>query len=310
MNNQENQTDNDFKLSGPSRLTTVNWQDESHRRSVIASLVKGVYVLKVDHRQHRQGCEALAPAWWESFNFKLLRFLTDDGDYSIFGAVYEYIPESKGAPKYVIAFRGTMVKQDSFFGDMKLNINILINTLHRRSRFVKAMQAVENMVSEKGASNIWLAGHSLGAAIAMLAGKTMAKEGIFLESYLYNPPFIAAPIELIKSRRVRRGLLVASTAITAGLAAVLQSKKQRQQSEDLFRTLSPWLPNLFVNSSDCICSEYIAHFEHREKMRSCGVGVLGNLATRFMARAVYECCWKGTLAGRKIPHNSFSLCDY
>ncbi|KAI3965380.1 hypothetical protein MKX01_042861 [Papaver californicum] len=284
----ENQTENDFKLSGPSHLTMVNWQDESYRRSIIASLVKGVYVLKSDHRQHRQGtCEALAPPWWESFNFKLLRILTDDGDCSIFGAVYEYIPESKGAPKYVVAFRGTMVKEDSCVGDMKLNINILFNTLHRRSRFVKAMQAVENMVSEKGASNIWLAGYSLGAAIAMLAGKTIAKEGIFLESYLYNPPFIAAPIELIKSRRVRRGLLVACTVVTAGLTVVLQSKKQRQQSEDLFRTLSPWVPNLFVNSSDYICSEYIAHFEHREKMRSVGVGALANLATRYSWQGLF-----------------------
>ncbi|KAI3977113.1 hypothetical protein MKX01_042803 [Papaver californicum] len=272
MNSQAYQADNDFKLSGLSRLTTVNWQDERYRRSIIASLVKGVYVLKSDHRQHLKGCEALAPPWWESFNFKLLRFLTDDGDC---------------APKYVVAFRGTMIKQDSFVGDMKLNINILFNTLHRRSRFVKAMEAVENMVSEKGASNIWLAGHSLGAAIAMLAGKTMAKEGIFLESYLYNPPFIAVPIELIPSRRVRHGLLVACTVVTAGLTIVLKNKQQRQQSEDLFRTLSVWVPNLFLNPSDLICSEYIAHFEHREKMRSDGVGFLANLATRHSCQGLF-----------------------
>ncbi|MCL7041380.1 hypothetical protein MKW94_028345, partial [Papaver nudicaule] len=262
-------------------------QDERYRRSVLASLVKGVYVLKDDHRRHRVGSEALAPPWWESFDFKLLCYLTDDKDYSIFGAVYEYMTESKGAPKYVIAFRGTMVKEDSYFGDMKLNMNIMINTLHHRSRFKKAMEAVEKMVSKKGASNIWLAGHSMGAAIAMLVGKSMAKDGIFLESYLYNPPFIAVPIELTPSRRVRRGILVACTLVTVGLTAVLQNKQERQQSEDLFTTLSPWLPNLFLNPSDIICSEYLAYFEQREMMESCGVGVIGNLATRYSWQGLF-----------------------
>ncbi|MCL7036299.1 hypothetical protein MKW94_017620 [Papaver nudicaule] len=276
MANQTDNDINDFKVSGPSHLTPVNWQDERYRRSVIASLVKGVYVLKSDHRKHL----ALAPPWWESFHFKLLRYLTDEKDYSIFGAVYEYIPEAEGAPKYVIAFRGTMVKHDSYLGDMKLNMNVLLNKLHRRSRFKIAMKAVEKMVSEKGDSSIWLAGHSLGASIAMIVGKTMAKEGILLETYLYNPPFIAFPVELIPGKIVRHGILVTRTLVIAGLAAVLQSKKDRQQSADLFATLSQWLPKLFLNASDFICSEYIAYFEHREMLESCGVGVLANFATR------------------------------
>ncbi|MCL7048676.1 hypothetical protein MKW94_015395 [Papaver nudicaule] len=283
-----NQTGNDFVSSGLSRLTLApNWNDVRYRRSVIASLVKGVYVLKDDHRRHRKGSETLAPAWWESFDFKLLKPLMDGGDFSIFGAVYEYKPTFNNshdltrAPKFVIAFRGTSKNQDTVLGDMSLNIDIFRNALHRRSRFEKAMQAVENMVDEKGACNIWLAGHSLGAAIAMLSGKTKAKEGIFLESYLYNPPFIAAPIELIPSRKVRFGVQVACTIITVGLNVVLQNNQERQQSEDLFSTLSPWVPNLFLHPSDPICSGYIGYFEHRETLQSFGVGVIGNLATRY-----------------------------
>ncbi|KAI3957041.1 hypothetical protein MKW92_006141, partial [Papaver armeniacum] len=272
-------------------------QDKCYRRSVIASLVKGVYVLKDDHRRHRKGSEALAPPWWEAFDFKLVRSIMDDGDCSIIGAVYEYKAKSNnygrligafsskknnltGAPKYVIAFRGTSVNQDTFIGDMKLNMNLLMNKLHRRSRFEKAMQAVESMVSEYGASNIWLAGHSLGSAIAMLAGKTMAKEGIILESYLYNPPFVAAPIEFITSRRVRRGVLVACSLITATLTVVLQNKEERQQSEDLFKTLSLWVPNLFVHPDDIICSGYIAYFEQQEVLENWELGNIGRLATR------------------------------
>ncbi|XP_026405451.1 GDSL esterase/lipase At4g10955-like [Papaver somniferum] len=261
----------------------------------MASLVKGVYVLKDDHRRHRQGSEALAPPWWESFNFKLMHSLMDDGDSSIFGAVYEYIPVSnnfhdlKRAPKYVVAFRGTSRKQDTVLGDILLDIGVLVNTLHRSLRFKKAAQAVRKTFSEEGASrsNIWLAGHSLCASIAMLAGKTMAKEGIFLESYLYNPPFVAAPIKLIGSMTVRRVIHGACTLFTVGLTVVLQNNEERQQSEDLFTAISPWVPNLFLHPNDVICSGYIGYFEHRERMESIGGGVLGNLATRYSWQGLF-----------------------
>ncbi|XP_026438613.1 GDSL esterase/lipase At4g10955-like isoform X1 [Papaver somniferum] len=277
------QIEHDFTLSGPSHLTTVNWNDERYRRSTMASLVKGVYVLKDDHRQHRQGSEALAPLWWESFHFKLLHGLTDDEDSSIFGAVYEYKPKSNNylglirAPKYVIAFRGTSKNKDTVLEDMSCNMNILLNNLHSTPRFAKAMKVVRKMVSENGASNIWLAGHSLGAAMAMGTGKTMAKEGVFLEAYLFNPPFIAAPIEPIGNRLVRYGLLVACTTITVGLTVFLQSNQEMQQSEDLFTSLSPWIPNLFLHPDDTICSGYIAYFELQEMFKSCGLEIIGRL---------------------------------
>ncbi|KAI3911549.1 hypothetical protein MKW98_008802 [Papaver atlanticum] len=287
------QIEHDFTLSGPSHLTTVNWYDERYRRSTMASLVKGVYVLKDDHRKHRQGSEALAPLWWESFNFKLLHGLTDDGDSSIFGAVYEYKPKSNN-------YLGTSKNIDTVLGDMSCNMNIILNKLHSTPRFAKAMKVVRKMVSENGASNIWLAGHSLGAAMAMGTGKTMAKEGVFLEAYLFNPPFIAAPIELIGSRLVRNGLLVSCTVITVGLTVVLQNNQERQQSEDLFTSLSPWVPNLFLHPDDTICSGYIAYFELQEMFKSC---------TTFMAGAIHECCWTGKLV-RRTALNSFSSCDY
>ncbi|KAM0068190.1 putative fungal lipase-like domain, alpha/Beta hydrolase [Helianthus debilis subsp. tardiflorus] len=57
--------------------------------------------------------------------------------------------------------------------------------MHLTSRFDITMQAVRNLVrSQALKSNIWLTGHSLGSAMALLAGKRMAKTGIFLDSYL------------------------------------------------------------------------------------------------------------------------------
>ncbi|KAI3904936.1 hypothetical protein MKW92_009906, partial [Papaver armeniacum] len=293
----EDQIDNNFEDSGLSRLNTVNWEDKRYRRSVMASLVKGVYVLMDDRRRHQQGTEALAPPWWESFDFTLVRSIMNDKDYSIIAAVFEYKPKSNyydriigvfssktkiipGAPKYVIAFRGTAMNHNTVIADMKSNMSVVMNKLQKKPRFKNAMQAVENMVSENGASNIWLAGHSLGSAMAMLVGKNMAKRGNFLESYLFNPPFVAAPIEFIKSRRVRRGILLGCSLITGLLTTVLQDDQERKQSEVLFTTLSQWVPNLFLHPDDIICSGYIAYFEQREVLESWELGNIGRLATQ------------------------------
>ncbi|GAV90919.1 Lipase_3 domain-containing protein [Cephalotus follicularis] len=278
----------DFSLVGPLHLTAVDWTDAHHRRSVTASLVQGVYILERDRQQKRHGSQALAPPWWEFFHFQLLRLLVDDVDSSIFGAIYEYKPLSihqnhsvDHSPRYVIAFRGTLNKPGSFSRDLELDIHIIRNGLHETSRFEIAMQAVRNMVATVGDSNVWLAGHSLGSAMAMLAGKTMAKTSNFLEAFLFNPPFFSAPIERIKDMRVKHGIRIAGSVITAGLAFAMNAKKNRQSpSEDPFFALSAWIPHLFVNPADHICSEYVGYFEHRKKMEDMGAGGIERLATQ------------------------------
>ncbi|KAI3977073.1 hypothetical protein MKX01_004048 [Papaver californicum] len=198
----------DFSCSGPLHLTTVDWGNINHRRSIAACLVQGVYVLEHDRQLNRQ---AFAPPWWEFFGFQLLCTLVDDVDSSIFGAVYEFKPEanySAEIPRCVIAFRGTMAERDSVSQDLKLDLNLVQNGLHQTSRFQNAMQTVRNMVSVSGASNVWLTGHSMGSSIAMLAGKNMAKTGNFLESFLFNPPFGAGGIERLATQNSLTGLLM------------------------------------------------------------------------------------------------------
>jgi len=140
------------------------------------------------------------------------------------------------------------------------------------------MQAVQNIVSAVGHQNIWLAGHSLGSAMAMLAGKNMAKAGICLQCFLFNPPFFAAPLEKIKDKKVKQGIRIASSLITAGLTVAV--KGRRQKSDDSFTILSSWVPHLFVNPADHICSEYVGYFDHRKKMDEIGAGNIGRLATQ------------------------------
>jgi len=249
---------------------------------VAASLVQGVYIQEKDRQQKRLWPQALAPHWWLFFHFQLINVLWDDDDRSIFGAVYEFKPSQASchnhtvhrAPKYVVAFRGTITNVESISQDLKLSLQIFVETLHESSRFRVAMQAVQHTVASGGAANIWLVGHSLGSAIAMLAGKNMAKTNCPIESYLFNPPISCAPIEQIQNPAQKMGIRFVSNVIKAGVAVAV---KGHQQRPDPF-VLYAWTPYLFVNPDDHICSEYIGHFEQRKKMEEMGAGYIERLA--------------------------------
>ncbi|KAG8375115.1 hypothetical protein BUALT_Bualt10G0066800 [Buddleja alternifolia] len=273
-----------FNISGPSHLTTVDWENPNHRRSVAACLVQGVYILERDRQEKRVNTQALAPPWWKSFHFHLYRLLIDDVDSCIFGAIYQLtsipLDPNNSAPRYVIAFRGTITKGDAFTRDFELDIHIIKNGLHQTSRFETAIQAVRHVVATYGSSNVWLTGHSLGSAMAMLAGKNMAKTGVYLEAFLFNPPFLSAPIEKIKDKKVKHGIRFAGSVITAGLALAMKNNNQTSRSGGTFSALSTWLPCLFVNPADHICSEYVGYFEHRKRMDEMGAGGIERLATQ------------------------------
>ncbi|KAK6129943.1 hypothetical protein DH2020_036337 [Rehmannia glutinosa] len=256
----------------------------SHRRSVAASLVQSVYILERDRQEKREGNQALAPPWWKNFHFQLYRQLVDDTDSCIFGAIFQLtstpLDGNSSAPRYVIAFRGTITKGDAFTRDLELDIHIIRNGLHQTSRFETAIQAVRHVIATFGSANVWLAGHSLGAAMALLAGKNMAKTGVFLDAFLFNPPFFSAPIETIKDKKVKHGIRIAGSVITAGLAFAMKNNNQANRSGDTFVALSAWFPCLFVNPGDHICSEYIGYFEHRKRMEEIGAGNIERLATQ------------------------------
>ncbi|KAL1316810.1 hypothetical protein AAHE18_15G091900 [Arachis hypogaea] len=175
---------------------------------------------------------------------------------------------------------GTITKADSVSRDIELDMHFVRNGLHQTSRYEIAIQAVRNMIATVGDSGIWLAGHSLGSAVSLLCGKTMAKSGNFIESFLFNPPYVSAPIERIKDKKVKHGLRIAGSVITAGLTLAVKAKQKKSLSSDPFAAFSAWVPCLFVNPSDHICSEYIGYFEHRKKMEEIGAGSIERLATQ------------------------------
>ncbi|PAN28798.1 hypothetical protein PAHAL_5G178800 [Panicum hallii] len=279
-----------FDASGPTYLTFVNWNCPHHRRSVMASLVQGVYVLERDRQWNRQGPDARAPAWWRFFHFELRQVLVDAADGSIFGAVYAFQPPfhlmdptaAASAPYYVAAFRGTITKKGSAKRDLELDLLLVRNGLEGKSRFRVAMQAIHDTVAVAAGQHyrVWLAGHSLGSAITTLAAKTLARAGAaVLPTFLFNAPFVSAPVERIGDRRVRQGIRIANSFVTAGVAALLQGGGGGVHDAS-FAALAAWVPNLFVNPADPISAEYVGYFDHRRKMEAIGAGAVGRLATR------------------------------
>ncbi|KAI8568826.1 hypothetical protein RHMOL_Rhmol02G0230400 [Rhododendron molle] len=284
-----------------SKLHQYFRNNPHHRRSVAASLVQGVYSLEHDRLEKRQWHQALAPLWGDFFNFKLIRSLVDNVNHSIFGAIYEFkSPPPYGhrynprqcPPRYVVALRGTMTKWEAMSRDLTLDVKVIRNTLERSPRFQLAMQAVHETVSRAGAENMWLAGHSLGSAMALLAGKNMAKMGFYLETYLFNPPFIAVPIEMMtKTQILKHGVGVTRSVMTAVVATALDGLHQRPCMGDWFAMLSGWVPNLFVNPFDPISTGYVGYFEHREWMAEIGAA----------AAAIERIAARNTISGACQP---------
>ncbi|XP_038685821.1 GDSL esterase/lipase At4g10955-like [Tripterygium wilfordii] len=276
-----------FNLSGPFHLTSVDWGNPDHIRSILASFIQGV---KIQQRNRKKGLEPHefpASPWWTTFNFKLVDSLVDTDDNSIFGAIYELESLTCNAPKYVVAFRGTLLKKGTVLRDLKLDLNCVLNNLHKTSRFELAMRAVQNIVSRAGgATDVWLTGYSLGSAIALLAGKEMVKIGHPIRTYLFNPPFLSAGIErIINNDVLKQGIHFTISLLKAGLAIAM--KGTSNPDEDFVR-LSSWTPNLFVNRADLICCPYIAHFKVLKKLNDIGARTIGRLATRNSIRGLFS----------------------
>ncbi|XP_047974291.1 GDSL esterase/lipase At4g10955-like [Salvia hispanica] len=273
--------DQTFSRSGPSYISAVDWSNINHKRSVLASLVQGVYTLQHDQRHNRKYPCALAHPWWDSFNFRVHDRLVDNKDGSIFGLVYSLISsphqQTDGPPQYVIAFRGTIMKPENWEEDVKMNLKVFLNRIQKSNRFRTALEATTKFKHER----VWLVGHSQGSSLALAVGREIVKKfKVRLETYLFNPPFISLPIERVKNSKVKAGLRFVSSFVTVGLTAAAVAVVSDASKKDHFAMLSTWVPYLFINRADPICSEYVGYFKNREAMEAIGVGAIVRVATK------------------------------
>ncbi|KAI4334825.1 hypothetical protein L6164_013534 [Bauhinia variegata] len=296
-----------FGAYGPSHITDIDWESPDHRRCVMASLVQGTKIIERDRQKGRLGPRALAPPWYESFHFQLYREIYDPDARCIFGAIYQHkYPTSNSIPKYVIAFRGTLPKRETAVRDWLTDIQVILNNLQKTPRFQQAVEIIKEMIAVAGAANVWLAGYSLGAAIALLAGKEMAKmsdQPHLLETYLFNPPFVSLSLEWIEDQELKQGINMARTflrgviATTKSVVVNLMPNDDEngcsRQFDDPFAAISGWVPHLFVNKGDIICSGFIGYFQNRENMKQLGMGGFEKLASQ-------ECIIRNVFSTRKI----------
>ncbi|KAL8095740.1 GDSL esterase/lipase At4g10955-like [Apium graveolens] len=290
-----------FNLSGPVHITEIDWNNTVHQTSILSSLVKGVYILELDRQNNREGLQALAPPWWKFFNFQVQKVLQDDSDLSIYGAVYEFKSPLKAysklhPPRYILALRGTLLKLGTLYQDIILDVEIACfqNKLQDCPRVIKALQVVKELVDDAGAENVWLAGHSLGSAIALTVGRKTVKMGFHLETHLFNPPFTSLRIALdliTKNKILKHGARIMASALKVGLSVSL--KGHHRTDDNHFGVLSSWTPYLYVNPRDPICSEYIPYFRHRKTMKYIGASRIGKCATQISLGGIITSCALG-----------------
>uniref|UniRef100_A0A2N9GYP0 Fungal lipase-type domain-containing protein n=1 Tax=Fagus sylvatica TaxID=28930 RepID=A0A2N9GYP0_FAGSY len=268
-----------FCDSGPKDLTAVNWNDPQYRRSVVASLVRGVYRLENYRHQNGHVPQDLALPWWDFFDFQLKEWLEDNDGIgkSIFCAKYEYkypSPGDRNIPQYVIAFRGTILKsKDTMFRDSKVNIQCFLNKLHKNSSFQNAIQYVKkNTVDLSRGASVWLAGHSMGSAMALLAGKKMARMDHFLTTYLFNPPFFSVPIDkIIKTEKVKFWIHITNSVLKAGARKLAVIGRRHRQHDHEAQAHDPFDQHVIGSST---------YPFDQMKMEEIGIGKIEGHATK------------------------------
>ncbi|PIA41552.1 hypothetical protein AQUCO_02200173v1 [Aquilegia coerulea] len=262
-----------FNVSGPRNVSSPNWRqiissswkDGNYRRTVIACFIQAVYLLELDRQENRTEETSLAPNWWKPFKYKVTQTLVDERDGSIFGAVFEWdrsaalsdfiLMRPSGAPRAVLALRGTLLKSPTIRRDIEDDLRFLAwESLKGSVRFSTALEALKMAVDRYGSCNVCIAGHSLGAGFALQVGKTLAKQGVFVETHLFNPPSVSLAMSL-------RTIGEKAGFVWRRFKSMLPSSADAQTNCEVMpasgtKMCGKWVPHLYVNNSDYICCYY------------------------------------------------------
>jgi hypothetical protein len=166
---------------------------------VMACFIQAVYLLELDRQDQKGEEDDLAPKWWKPFKYKVTQTLVDERDGSIYGAMLEWDRSSalsdfilirpSGAPRAVLALRGTLLEKQTMKRDLQDDLRFLVwESLKGSVRFIGVLDTLKAAVERFGSTNVCVAGHSLGAGFALQVCKELAKQGVFVECHLFNPP--------------------------------------------------------------------------------------------------------------------------
>ena len=240
-------------------------KDGNYRRTVIACFIQAVYLLELDRQENKTEETALAPKWSKPFKYKVTQTLIDERDGSIFGAVLEWdrvaalsdfiLMRPSGAPRAVLALRGTLLKSPTIRRDIEDDLRFLAwESLKGSVRFNGALEALKSAVERFGSCNVCIAGHSLGAGFALQVGKTLAKQGIFVETHLFNPPSVSLAMSF-RNIGEKAGFVWKRFKSMLPSSYSDQTKINNEESV-IGGGMMKWVPHLYVNNSDYICCYY------------------------------------------------------
>ncbi|KVI04145.1 Lipase, class 3 [Cynara cardunculus var. scolymus] len=262
-----------FHVSGPRKVSVPNWRDlinsnGNYKRTVIACFIQAVYLLELDRQEKRTEENALAPKWFIPFKYKLSRTLIDERDGSIYGAILEWdrsaalsdfiLIRPSGAPRAVLALRGTLLKGPTLRRDIEDDLRFLAwESLKGSVRFNGALEALKSLADAYGSHNVAVAGHSLGAGFALQIGKALAKNGLFIETHLFNPPSVSLAMSLknVGEKAVVVWQKVKSMLPSNAVTATDTDTNTGVASNNVV-AFNKWVPHLYVNNSDYICCYY------------------------------------------------------
>ncbi|TVU38802.1 hypothetical protein EJB05_12192, partial [Eragrostis curvula] len=221
----------------------------------------------MEKERDKRRTQRLAPAWWESFHFRCCEVLNDRKGF-IFGAIFEYAPPDgawrhQSAPRYVVAFRGTMLWQSTRFADLHHDLKIALNEQHEFGRYRDARHTVAELLNgiacgRVPAGIVLLAGHSLGASIALDVGRQVMEERRWcLPTFLFNPPHVSVwPVinKLGMAEKARRDLYFMSFMVKAMLAKTV--RQPHEEHDGAIRTVGAMGAG----------AGFVDYFEQRQKM--------------------------------------------
>ena len=206
----------------------------------------------------------LAPPWWQSFGFIMLKAIvnrSEENHQFTYGAIFKLVAPSPSAPEYVIAFRGTMLTHPKVMEELTQGFWVVFNALADYTRLKHAHPEVDSILSSS--SSVWLAGHSLGASMALEIGRNqMLENGRNVPTFLFNPPHVS-PAAIIPEE-CKTLVYKMSFAVKFGLANMLPGYHAR--TKKMFQQLAPWVPDLYVNPADLICRGFYDYFIQRQKV--------------------------------------------
>lgn len=224
-------------------------------------------MLELDRQENRSQEQALAPKWFIPFKYKLSRTLIDERDGSIYGAILEWdrsaalsdfiVIRPSGAPRAVLALRGTLLKGPTLRRDIEDDLRFLAwESLKGSVRFNGALEALKSISDAYGSHNVAVAGHSLGAGFALQIGKSLAKQGLFIETHLFNPPSVSLAMSL-------KNVGEKAVVVWQKVKSLVSSSSGTKSNEELGGSscsnpiaFTKWVPHLYVNNSDYICCYY------------------------------------------------------